>query len=499
MRSFAIRLLCLSTIVIDAARNSTRNCREGYVRQPVDHFSSSPVTYDERYYVCSGEYSLGGPLFFYTGNESPVEMYVNNTGLMWETARDFGALLVFAEHRYYGKSQPFPECSNDNLQWLQAGQAMADYAAMIEYLRPLWGFSAVITFGGSYGGMLSAWMRIRYPHIVQGAIAASAPVFSLVGLVPAPDEYVFNRIIAADAGEACGDMIRHGLELIAELSKTSQGRDQLHSGLGTCKSLKTEEDALGLIDYVSEVWGVYAMGDYPYASDYMTDAEGPGEAAMLPAFPMKAACAALSQPKGSENLLAGLRNAVSLWYNVTGDVDCLYNSGKRLGVRTHLDNRKMHDVDSGQCGTWDYQFCAEFMMPFSQGSPDDFLFPAKRFDLGEARLKCTRTYNTASDIHEPVVMYGGYESVKQGSNIVFSNGDLDPWTGFGVDCRVHECGHDVTSPLVTGGAHHLDLMFGNENDPESVAIVRTEELKAIRRWIATYIPQVYESVQVVIA
>ena len=92
---------------------------------------------------------------------------------MWDIAPEFGALLVFAEHRYYGESMPFGNKSLSDpkyLGYLNSEQALADYVDLIGYLKsdPKTKNSPVIIFGGSYGGMLSAWMRMKYPHIVQG-------------------------------------------------------------------------------------------------------------------------------------------------------------------------------------------------------------------------------------------------------------------------------------------------------------------------------------------
>lgn len=55
------------------------------------------------------------------------------------------------------------------------------------------------------------------------------------------------------------------------------------------------------------------------------------------------------------------------------------------------------------------------------------------------------------------------------SNIIFSNGDLDPWRAGGVLTNINP---NIVVRLIQGGAHHLDLREPNAADPADVTAAR---------------------------
>ena len=64
------------------------------------------------------------------------------------------------------------------------------------------------------GGMLTAWFRMKYPHLLDGGIAASAPIWTYLGEDPPVDPGAFAKIVTGDAwpegGSAhdCADNVR---------------------------------------------------------------------------------------------------------------------------------------------------------------------------------------------------------------------------------------------------------------------------------------------------
>lgn len=100
-------------------------------------------------------YKPGRPILFYTGNEGDIMMFYSNTGFMFELAQKWGALVIFAEHRYYGESLPFGKDSftNKNMQFLTVEQALADYAELLTWFKeqnPQFAQAPILSFGGTF-------------------------------------------------------------------------------------------------------------------------------------------------------------------------------------------------------------------------------------------------------------------------------------------------------------------------------------------------------------
>lgn len=485
--------------MVPSIRASAANCSELWIEQRVDHFSwlakeevnvadanatpsGLPATYKQRYLLNTqfwDPHDKKAPIFFYTGNEGDVTLYANHTGLIWENAPTFKALVVFAEHRYYGKSLPFGDKFMDHLGYLTHDQALADYAKLIYYLQKK--FDAldhpVIAFGGSYGGMLSAWFRMKYPSIIAGAIAASAPIYGFSGFLSFQSQKYWQVVTrdaspAAGAAANCVPNAQKSWAQMFKLAKTETGRAALSSLFKLCDPLTQEEQGEDLAMSVLFAFDTLAMGNFPYPSSYLT-----GGAVDLPAWPVREACSHLagdfvtlsSNQDVNTALLEALRDAANVYYNATKDLTC-------FKIPT------LWDYD----GIWDYQYCTE-MLPqetyFSTNGKTDMFWP-RNITFEKIRAHCQRDWHTTPDPDAIRVSYGD-ELLRSASNIVFSNGLLDPWSSAGVR-RIPKTAK-VTIVEIAEGAHHLDLFFSHPKDPPSVIAARLTEIKTIHKWIEEFV------------
>ncbi|KHN33176.1 Lysosomal Pro-X carboxypeptidase [Glycine soja] len=274
-----------------------------FFTQTLDHFNYNPQSYQtfQQRYLINDTYWGGAknnaPIFVYMGNEGDIEWFAQNTGFMFETAPYFKALLVFIEHRYYGKSFPFggneevADANTTTVGYMSSTQALADYATLIIDLKNNLSAtdSPVVVVGGSYGGMLAAWFRMKYPHVAIGALASSAPILQFLDLV---SPYTYTDIITQDyksESENCYKVIKGSWKQIEDTAQKPGGLEQLRKSFRICKHYIS---AGALVYWLQMALGSAAMTDYPTPSVFL---------APLPAYPVRKACTELIMPLGANN------------------------------------------------------------------------------------------------------------------------------------------------------------------------------------------------------
>ena len=113
--------------------------------------------------------------------------------------------------------------------------------------------------------------------------------------------------------------------------------------------------------------------------------------------------------------------------------------------------------EKGCTGSWGYQWCTEMVQPFTEGTAEDFYFcpngtfyeaeNCSAWDFEGASDGCVRQWGVTPRKEWARVMLGG-KRIDQASNILFSNGEYDPWHNGGILANLSDTVHTPNPTLI---------------------------------------------------
>lgn len=187
----------------------------------------------------------------------------------------------------------------------------------------------------------------------------------------------------------------------------------------------------------------------------------------LPGHPIREFCSRVSENYDSdENLLIAFSNALQVLTNYTGSQKCLSFKSK-----SSVDGRP-----------WGFQRCTELVFPnCSNGTSDGEMFLKYDWNFQEFTESCQKKYHINPQERILIDTYGS--SFEYGSNIIFSNGMLDPWSGYGI-LSLFNKKHEIV--IIPDAAHQLDLRADHLADPQSVRNARNLYISKFKEWIEEF-------------
>jgi lysosomal Pro-X carboxypeptidase len=498
---------------------------EHFFSVKLDHYALDlNKTFKMRYLVNDEYFDINdkkSPIFFYCGNEGPIEEFWKNSGFITKTlASIYKGLVLFAEHRFFGKSMPFGESQNYDIRknkYLTVEQALGDYVEFLEKYRKErnWRYNEhpIVAVGGSYGGMLASWGRMKFPHIFHGAIASSAPILLFEDIDKISNSFFkITTETYRRYDNECPKYIRAGFETLSNFRKITKLKNnpliynKLNEIFKSCSPITNSTEISMLEDIIEDALVTLAQYNYPYENSLINSV--PGE-------PVKVACNRISgfvnqienESNNSSqispaNLKSGnmsemmnlmknsikytfnkfnqindsdleklhyLKEAISVFFNYTGNQECL-----DIG-----NNYKTSIPPDG----WSFLACSEMILPMEKNGITD-MFNPKKWDLEEYTAECKKQWKTDVRPTWAFDFFGGrdfYNEMINYSNIIFTSGKMDPWNA--------GCPHEINKGssvyiIESDSAHHLDLRLPHLKDPESVIKVRQTIIQLVSKWIS---------------
>lgn len=119
------------------------------------------------------------------------------------------------------------------------------------------------------------------------------------------------------------------------------------------------------------------------------------------------------------------------------------------------------------------------MMILQESNNVTDMFPPISFGTDQRDEYCNRTWGVNTRSGWSAVHFWG-KNIHSASNIIFSNGLVDPWRRGGPNNNIS---NTLISIMIENAAHHLDLRANDSSDPSSVRKARNMEIDIIGKWI----------------
>lgn len=290
---------------------------------------------------------------------------------------------------------------------------MMDYVEFIQFLKATYCQDCpVLVFGGSYGGMLATWMRIKYPNVVDIAHAASAPIYYYRNRknfdIGSFYQLVTNNYKLHNSN--CPSVIREAFRRLLGYSASPKAPiANLSIWFNLCKPIKTYQDISLLMEYIDVAYSYMAMINYPYPTSFLKN---------VTAWPANSSCIPLDKVTSSSSdqaLFEALRDSIEYYYS--------FNKSACNDI--YEDSSSDEDMSG-----WDILACGDQAMPMRTDGVKDMYYPSE-FDYDAYSQECWNTYKVRPDYDFTLNHFGGVTDKEylSSSRIVFTNGGLDPWSG----------------------------------------------------------------------
>lgn len=317
-------------------------------------------------------------------------------------------------------------------------------------------------------GALSAFFRLKYPHVVDAAVASSAPVRAI------EDFTGYHDVVAASLSDptvggsgSCASNIKQAFATLGGCINDPSKRSQLAKDFMSCGSLDADEDAetfisnlAGIFDETVQYNNIIPGINIAAICEIMTNTT------MDPVSNLKALNAAMMAQTGQKCMDNSFADSIAPVLNTTVDP-----TATGVGIRQ-----------------WMWQVCTQFGYLQTCEEGTDCLFqPNPGISLDAQLALCKQAFGVeATEVSQRInftnAYYGGDSA--DGSDILFVNGSIDPWHALSVLPPVH--GMDA-SIFINGTAHCANMESDMPNDPKSLVEARQQIEAQVGKWVGKHV------------